>query len=267
VVRQWPRRFDRLIAGGIAVGLAFVVCSLAHTQGLRVPDSRLPRLPDGRPDLTAPAPKTADGKPDLSGIWHSADGKYSSNLAADGVDAPFQLWAAALFKERQRSEGKDRPSSRCLPRGLPGAMVARDYPWKIVQTPGAILILFDESLHYRQILTDGRGFPEDPTPTWLGYSIGKWEGDTLVADTTGFNDKTWVDRAGHPHSEDLHVVERIRRADPKTLQIDITIEDPKAYTKPFTVRVNHQLMPDTELMEFVCEERDAVHYIGKDTKR
>ena len=252
LARRRPRRFDRLIAGGIAVGLAFVVCSLAQTQGLRVPDSRLPRLPDGRPNLAAPAPKTADGKPDLSGIWHSADNKHLSNLAADGIDAPFQLWAAALFKERQRSEGKDRPSSRCLPRGLPGAMLARDYPWKIVQTPGAILILFDESLHYRQILTDGRGFPEDPTPTWLGYSIGKWEGDTLVAETMGFNEETWLDEGGHPHSDAMHLTERFRRRTVGSMDIELIIDDPKAYTRPWGATMRFELLPDTELAEHVC---------------
>ena len=249
-VRHRPRRCGRAIAGGIAIG--FVMSGVAHTQGVRVPDTRLPRIPDGRPDLAAPAPKTADGKPDLSGIWRSADGKHLNNLAADGVEAPFQPWAAALFQERQRSEPKDRPSARCLPRGLPSAMVVREYPWKLVQTPGVILILFDESLHYRQILTDGRGFPENPAPTWLGYSIGKWEGDTLVAETMGFNEETWLDEAGHPHSNAMRLTERFRRRTVGSMDVEMTIDDPKTYTKPWTATVRFELLPDTDLAEHVC---------------
>jgi len=252
-VRYRPRRFGRLIGGGIAIGL--VMSGVADPQGLRVPDTRLPRLPDGRPNLTAPAPKMPDGKPDLSGIWRSASDKYLANLAADGVAVPFQPWAAALFKERQGIEGKDRPSGRCLPRGVPATMLARDYPWKIVQAPGVILTLYDESLHYRQILTDGRALPVDPAPTWFGYSIGKWDGDTLVVDTMGFNDETWLDDGGHPHTDALHVTERFRRRNVGTMDIDITIDDPKAYTKPWTATVRFELLPDTELTEHVC----AVH--------
>lgn len=228
---------------------------IAFTQGLRVPDTRLPRMPDGKPNLTAPAPKAPDGKPDLSGIWRSSNEKYLRNLAADGIEVPFQPWAAALFKERQGYQGKDRPSGRCLPRGVPAVMLVRDYPWKIVQTPGVILILYDESLHYRQIFTDGRGFPEDPAPSWFGYSIGKWEGDTLVVDTMGSNDETWLDDGGHPHSDAMHVTERLRRRTVGTMDIDITIEDPKAYTKPWTANVQFELLPDTDLTEHVC----AVH--------
>jgi hypothetical protein len=250
LMRYRLRLFGRLIAGGIAIG--FVMCGVAHPQELRVPDSRLPRMPDGQPNLSAPAPKAPDGKPDLSGIWHTPSDKYLRNLAADGVEAPFQPGAAALFRQRQNNEGKEKRSGRCLPQGVPGAMLVRDYPWKIVQTPGVILILFDESIHYRQIFTDGRGFPEDPTPTWFGYSIGKWEGDTLVVDTRGFNDETWLDEGGHPHSEALHVTERLRRRTIGTMDIEITIDDPKAYTKPWSATVRFELLPDTELTEHVC---------------
>jgi hypothetical protein len=134
-------------------------------------------------------------------------------------------------------------------------MLVRGYPWKIVQTPGAILILYDESLHYRQIFTDGRGFPEDPAPTWFGYSIGKWEGDTLVAETMGLNEDTWIDDGGHPHTEALHVTERFRRRTVGTMDIEITIDDPKTYTKPWAATVRFELLPDTDLAEHVC----AVH--------
>lgn len=237
------------------MAIGFVMSGVVHTQGLRVPDTRLPRLPDGKPNLTAPAPRASDGKPDLSGIWRSASDKYLSNLAADSVEVPFQPWAAALFKERQAYEGKDRPSGRCLPRGVPAVMLVQGYPWKIVQTPGAILILHDESLHYRQIFTDGRGFPKDPAPTWFGYSIGKWEGDTLVAETMGLNEDTWIDDGGHPHTEALRVTERFRRRTVGIMDIEITIDDPKTYTRPWTATVRFELLPDTDLTEHVC----AVH--------
>lgn len=250
LARLAPRRILLVIASVLAV--EFVVSGLANTQGLHVPDPRLPRTPDGKPNLSAPAPTMPDGKPDVSGIWRSASDKYLTNLAADLVKLPFQSWAAALYKQRQANKGKDRPSGRCLPRGVPSAMLVRDYPWKIVQTPGAILILLDESLHYRQIFTDGRGFPEDPAPTWFGYSVAKWDGDTLVAETLGFNDETWLDDGGHPHSQALHVTERFRRRTVGTMDLEITIDDPKAYTRPWTATVRFELLPDADLSEHVC---------------
>ena len=248
-------RFARLIAGGIAIG--FAMSGVAHAQGLRVPDARLPRTPDGRPNLTAPAPKAPDGKPDLSGVWNSADGKYLRNLAADGVQVPLQPEAAALYQERQKYEDKDRPSRRCVPRGVPGEMLVRGRPWKIVQTPGVIAILYDQSIHFRQIFADGRGFPDDRIPTWFGYSIGKWEGDTLVVDTTGFNDDTWLDEGGHPHSDALHVTERFRRRDVGHLDVQFTIDDPKDYARPWTATVAFDLLPDTELTEHVCAAHET----------
>jgi hypothetical protein len=234
LTRQLPLRVVWLMASAFAI----VTPTVVHTQG--------------RPNLTAPPPKTSDGKPDLSGIWRAANDKYRRNLAADGIQVPFQPSAAALFKQRQGSQGKGNPSGRCLPRGVPAAMLVREYPWKIVQTPAAIVILFDESLHYRQILTDGRGFPEDPAPTWWGYSIGKWEGDTLVADTTGLTEETWLDEIGHPHGEAMHVIERFRRRTVGTMDIEITIDDRKAYTRPWTATVRFQLLPDADLSEHVC---------------
>jgi hypothetical protein len=131
-------------------------------------------------------------------------------------------------------------------------MLVREYPWKIVQTPAAVVILFDESLHYRQIFTDGRGFPEDPAPTWFGYSIGKWEGETLVADTIGLTEETWLDDIGHPHGDALHVTERFHRRTVGTMDVEITIDDPKSYTKPWTATVRFELLPDTDLGEHLC---------------
>jgi hypothetical protein len=231
--------------------------AVTSAQGLRVPDPRLPRTSDGRPNLTAPSPKTQDGKADLSGIWNSLDGKFLNNLAAGGADAPMQPAAAALYKERQSYAAKDRPSARCLPGGVPSSMLVRGRPWKIVQTPGVVLVLYDQSIHYRQIFTDGRGFPEDRIPTWFGYSIGKWEGDTLVVDTIGFTDETWLDDGGHPHSDALHLTERFRRRNIGTLEIGITVDDAKAYTKPWPAALRFELVPDVELTEHVCAAHET----------
>jgi len=241
------RLFVSFIAGSLVPAL---LMSVAHAQVLR--DSNLPRTADGKPILTAPAPKAPDGKPDISGTWRVVSDKYLRNLAADNVQVPFTPAAAALYKERQDNNGKDRPSDRCLPRGVPAALLVRDHPWKIVQTPGVILILFDESLHHRQIFLDGRGFPEDTTPTWFGYSIARWEGDSLVAETMGFNEEAWIDDGGHPHSDEMHVIERFRRRTVGTLEVEITINDPKSYTKPWTATVLFELLPDTDLGEHVC---------------
>jgi len=255
LVRGRMQRFQWLIVGGLAIGCAFVLYRAATAQGPGDPDLRLLRATNDQPNLAATAPRTADGKPDLSGVWRSASGKYLTNLAADGIQVSFQPWAAALFKERQKADSKDRPSGRCLPSGVPSVMLAREYPWKIVQTPGVILILFDESLHYRQIFTDGRGFPDDAAPSWFGYSIGKWDGDTLVAETVGLNEDTWIDDGGHPHSSAMRVIERFRRRDVGMMDVDITIDDPKTYVKPWTATVRFELLPGTDLSEHVC----AVH--------
>ena len=235
---------------------------LAQWASLPLPNT--PRLPDGKPNLAAPAPKSADGKPDLSGIWRVAEGKYLQNIAADIGEAPFQPEAAALYKQRADALGKGRPSERCIPHGIPDGMIVRNSPFKIVQTPGMVVVLYEEFNHYRQLFTDGRAFPKDPEPSWFGYSIGKWEGDTLVVETVGFNDKSWLDDPGHPHSDALRVTERFRRLDFGKLEMQITFDDPKTYTKPWGARIAFNLLPDTELIESICEnERDREHMVGK----
>ena len=251
MTRQTSLHVVWLIAGALTI----MASTGVHTGGRQAADPRLPRLPDGKPNLTAPPPKASDGKPDLSGIWRAASDKYRGNLAADGIQMPLQSWSAALLKQRQDNQGKGNPSGRCLTQGVPAMMLVREYPWKIVRTPAAIVILFDESLHYRQIFTDGRGFPEDTAPAWLGYSIGRWEGDTFVADTTGLTEETWLDEIGHPHSETMHVIERFRRSTVGTMDIEITIDDPKAYTKPWTATVRFELLPDADLGEHACGVR------------
>jgi hypothetical protein len=237
---------------------------LALFQWVNVPLPNTPRTVDGKPNMTAPVPKGADGKPDLSGLWRNPNGKYLDNIAADGIEVPFQPWAAALYKERQENFSKDRPSGRCLPHGIPDAMLVPATPFKVVQTPGVSLILYENQGHYRQVFTDGRGFPKEMESTWLGYSIGKWEGDTFVVETRGLNDQTYLDDGGHPHSEAYHAVERFRRRDFGHMDIQFTIDDAKAYTRPWNVTIHFELFPDNEIMESVCEnERDARHLVGK----
>ena len=232
-------------------------------QWLHYPTPGMPRTPDGKPNLSAPAPKMPDGKPDLSGIWASADNKYLQNLAADGIEVPFQPWAEKLYKERSENLGKGRPSERCLTHGVTD-FDALGINWKIIQTPGMIAVLYEAYNHYRQIFLDGRPLPKPAQPAYLGYSVGRWEGETLVVETTGFNDVGWLDDGGHPQTEALHVTERFRRRDFGHMDLQLTIDDPKAYTKPWgpTLRLNFQ--PDDELMESICEnEKDVPHMVGK----
>ena len=232
-------------------------------QWLHYPTPGMPRTPDGKPNLSAPAPKMPDGKPDLSGIWASADNKYLQNLAADGIEVPFQPWAEKLYKERSENLGKGRPSERCLTHGVTD-FDALGINWKIIQTPGMIAVLYEAYNHYRQIFLDGRPLPKPTQPAYLGYSVGRWEGETLVVETTGFNDVGWLDDGGHPQTEALHVTERFRRRDFGHMDLQLTIDDPKAYTKPWgpTLRLNFQ--PDDELMESICEnEKDVPHMVGK----
>jgi hypothetical protein len=193
-----------------------------------------------------PVPRTADGKVDLSGVWNV--GTSFGNLG----QVPLQPWAEALFQERRRSLSKHDPEGFCLPAGVPRIS---PFPYKIVQTPQLIVILDEGNVHsYRQFFMDGRGHPRDSEPLWMGHSIAKWEGDTLVVDTVGFNEKTWLNGQGLPHTDKLHVVERFTRTEFAKLEIEITIEDSGAFTKPHTFRRTHTLMPGAELLEYVCNE-------------
>jgi len=255
-----------------------------------------PRTKEGKVDLAAPPPRTADGKPDFSGLWEPARGPGGRggislnatpplpfaiptspddppvaqffNIGAGFKEGlPFTSWAAQLRAQRKGDNNKENPDALCLPLGLT-QLHMHPQPRKIVQTQREIVVLYEANGNVRQILTDGRRLPAtDPTPWWYGYSVGRWDGDTLVVETTGFRDDVWLDVEGSPLTTSGKMTERWRRLKFGLMQIDITIEDPKAYSKPFTVRVNHQLMPDTELMEFVCEERDRVHYVGNDGKK
>ena len=209
---------------------------------------------------TAPAPKNAEGKPDISGAWSPNAIQYNVDMVKAGVKIPFQPWAEKAYHEAQ---AKNDPEAHCLPPGLP-RMSTTPYPFRIAQTPGLTLIVYEGAAHvWRQIFTDGRPHEKDPNPSWLGDSIGKWDGDTFVVDTTGLNGKTWIDESGLPETDKMHVIERIRRVDMGHLEIEHTVDDPGAYTEPwkFTTRPT-QLKG--ELLEYICQEnnKDLDHLSG-----
>ena len=232
-------------------------------QWLNYPTPGIPRTPDGKANLSAPAPKTADGKPDLSGIWTGPEDKYFRDLTAGGPPAPMLPWAEALFKERKGNLEKGHPSERCLGHGVTDYDAAGT-PRRIIQSPAIIAILFESYNHYRQIFVDGRPLPKPTQPSYLGYSIGKWEGDTLVVDTNGLNDQGWLDMEGHPQTESTHITERFRRRDFGHIDLQLTIEDSTAYTKPWTSHLGFTFLPDEELIEDVCDnEKDLQHMVGK----
>ena len=244
------------------IALSFMVMPLA-AQWLNYPTPGIPRNKDGTPNLSAPTPRTPDGRPDFSGIWQASSGRYLENLGADGIEIPMLPWAEKLYKERQDNFGKDRPSGQCLPHSVTD-FDAHPGIKKVIQTRDVIAILFESYHSFRQIFTDGRPLPKDREPAWFGYSIGKWEGDTLVVNTVGINERTWLDDGGHPHSDALQVIERFRRPDFGHIELKLTIDDPKAYTKPWTVTLHWEYVPDTDLLDWVCEnEKDSEHLVGK----
>ena len=242
----------------LQITLMALLSSPVFAQWAKVPATPIPRGADGKPNLSAPPPRLADGKPDLSGIWNAPLG-YLRNLALDlKEEVPFQPWAKALYDERAAGlHWKDEPDANCLPQGVPKVLLA-PAPWRIVQTPGIIFFVHEAFNLWWQAFVDGREFAphDDVAPTWHGYSTGAWDGDTLVVDTRGFNGRVWLDQLGKPSTEALHVTTRFRRKDFGHMDIQITIDDPKAYTKPWGTTVGVTLMPNTELMEFICLENE-----------
>ncbi len=236
-------------------------------QWLNHPTPGIPRTPDGKPSLAAPAPRTPDGKPDLSGLWNKISPKYSRNIAADLKPEDIQSWAQALVEKRREDLGREYMNVQCVPLG-PGYATSADSTgaemMKIVQTPGLILIL-NPDLTYRQIFLDGRTLESAPNPAWMGYSVGHWDGDTLVVESFGFNDRTWLDHDGHPHTEGLRMTERYRRRDFGSLELEVTLSDPAVYARSWTVAVRAELAADTEMIEWVCNEgRNGLeHWVGK----
>jgi hypothetical protein len=255
-----------------------LACASVHAQWLNYPTAGVPRTPDGKPNLSAPAPRSADGKPDLSGIWQLEPGGPPGDQAADYPAAPefrnfgarlagglpYQPWAAALVKERSAQFGKDDPVGLCRPGGAVRILTFPPYR-KLLQLPGLFVILSERDVTFRQIFTDGRPLPDDPTPTFNGYSTGTWEGDALVVQSIGFRDGTWLDRNGSPMTDAAKMTERFRRVNYGRLEIDVTIDDPKAYTRPWTVTLGQRIVLDTELLDYHCldNEKDAQHLVGK----
>ena len=245
--------------------LAMILCVMSGSLTAQWPNHPTPgmaRTSDGKPDLSAPAPRSADGKPDLSGVWLVKNGSFY--LTSDLKPEEIRPWAAALYKQREDDYRRDTDGIRCLPPGPKAGIGVGNLPMKIVQTANLVVVLYEYQTLFRQFFTDGRGLPEDPNPTWMGYSVGRWDGDTLVVTTAGYNDRTSLDLAGHPHTEALRVTERYHRRDIGHLEVQVTLDDPKAYTRPWTLPMEFDLIPDEELIEYVCEnERDAPHLVGK----
>ena len=233
----------------------------AAAQWLNYPTPDLPRTADGKPNLAAPAPRTADGRPDLSGMWRLNGLGHVFNILGD-QPIEMQPWARDLYAKRSIGFAKDSPDSNCLPPGPIAGLFGME-PTKFVQTKNLLIILY-EGAPTRQVFLDGRPLPKDPNPTWMGYSVGRWDGDTLVVDTAGYNDRTWLDLTGHPHSEALHVTERFRRLNTGQMKVEMTFDDPKTYSRPWTISVDAQFVPDTELLEFICNENEksSRHYTG-----
>jgi hypothetical protein len=230
-------------------------------QWLNYPTVGIPRNSSGRADLKAPAPHLPDGRIDVSGIWVAETPKFILDLTQGGTEVSFQPWAAEQYKKNLATEGRGDPEARCMPHGVP-KLETLPYPFKIFTMPNEVVILYEMFYQYRQIFTDGRDFPKEfLDPSWLGYSIGKWDKEDFVVDTRGFNDKFWMDTNGHPHTEALHVTERFHRIDFGHMNIVVTIDDPKTYTKPWSNTLPVRLLPDTELLEFVCEDNRSLPHM------
>jgi len=277
-------RNQRMISTVIGILLAGVL-TCVQAQWLNYPDARIPRTKDGKPNLSAPAPRL-NGKPDVSGLWQAErrPGSEYNRILAGFTDIqpdihditpnvlnvfwgmkpeeePLRPEAAALVKYRLQHP-LEYPHTQCLPGGIPLALLV--FTFKMIQTPQEIVQLSETADPPRQIHTDGRTLPKDPDPTWMGYSVGHWEGDTLVVETAGLNDRAWLDAFGHPRSESMHITERYRRRDFGHMDLEITFNDPKYYTRPFKLKLPLRLMPDSDMLEYVCNEneRDRTH-LGK----
>ena len=249
--------------------ILLLTCIPLFSQWRDYPTPGLPRTADGKPNLAAPAPRMTDGKPDLSGVWdRESDRQFLSIGFGLKEGLPYRPGMAELAKSRNLPPKIDEPLTRCLP---VGAVERHTLPTfrKVVQAQGLLLILNEYNLSYRQIFTDARPLPGNPKPTWDGHSSGTWEGDTLVVQTVGFRDGNWLDAFGDPITDAAKVTERFRRIDYGHLEIDVTIDDPKAYTKPWTVKLKQVLVPDDDLLEFICHEgeRDIKHMLaGQEAK-
>jgi hypothetical protein len=241
----------------VIVVVVFAMSAVASAQWLKYPTAGIPRTADGKPDLTAPTPRHANGKPVLAGLWRPAPGIVGDMTRGikSGETVPFQPWAETLFKQRRANNSRDDPTARCVVGGVPRSDFV-GYPLKILETPGMVTILYEAVHAYRQIFTDGRTLPADPNPAWFGYSVGRWDGDVFVVESSGFNDDVWLDNAGRPATGALRVTERFVRKNFGQMDIEVTIDDPKAYTRPWSVTQQLAFQPDTELLEYICNENN-----------
>jgi hypothetical protein len=272
-----PMRFNRVAALSVMAFAAFGASAAA--QWLNYPTAGVPRTPDGKPDLSAPAPRAPDGKPDLSGMWEMeanrpcppegcSDQRASNEFLDLGRSLkgglPYQPWAAEMMKTRAAERRAEDPLARCLPIGPIRLHTFTGFK-KIGQTPGLVVLLYEYNASFRQILTDGRPLPEDPNPAWNGYSSGKWDGDALVVQTIGFRDGLRFDMTGNFMSDAAKMTERFRRVNYGNLEIEVTVDDPKTYTRPWTVTLKHTLALDTEMLDYMCleNEKDLKHLVPK----
>jgi hypothetical protein len=295
-------RINVLATAAIVAFLAFSCAVVAQWPSYPAPGA--PKMKNGQPDLNGPAPRAADGKPDLSGVWSAprggpggrGDGKGKGEAKGPGGPPPappppsdnatgfplgmfqnmgqnmpggllpYQPWALNLRNDRLAQNSKDHPDAHCLPLN-PVQLWFHPQPRKLIQNPREIVMLAESNGGTRQIFTDGRTLPskDDLQPWWYAYSVGRWEDDTLVVESTGFLDNAWIDENGSPLTNEAHVTERIRRPNYGTLEVEVTVDDPKTYTRPWTVTANQRLMPDDELIEFICGENNTSvrHLVGK----
>ena len=264
--------------------VACVVAGVSiRAQWLNQPMAGAPRTPDGKINMTGPVPKV-NGKPDLSGIWQvqgdprapnglfglgeSLNSRYFRDILSDFKPEERPLTPLGVERLRQHTQpGAFNPTLNCLPDGVPHGDLLPE-PFKIMHTPGVIVMLYEVETTFRQIFMDGRKLPADMSPTWQGYSVGRWDGDTLVIDSAGFNDRSWLDARGTPRSTDMRIEERFHRRDYGHMDLTITITDPQIFTKPISFSVVEELLPDTDLLEHYCveNERDDAHMPGRERK-
>ena len=244
--------------------LTLAACVPLAAQWIHYPTPGIPRTPDSKPNLSAPAPKTADGKPDLSGLWTRTNNpNYFFDLTTKAEEAPMLPPAAALYKQRLAALQKGHPSERCVGHG-PTDYATLGQPRRIIQTPQMIAILYESYNHFRQVFLDGRPLPPVTQPAYMGYSVGHWDGDTLVVETSGLDERGWLDMNGHPQTETTKITERYRRRDFGHMDLQLIIEDPNAYSKPWGVNLALNLFADEDMIEMMCEnEKDYRHMVGK----
>jgi hypothetical protein len=273
------KRIPRMRSGSRTASVLLALAAPLAAQWVSYPTAGVPRLPNGAPNLSAPTPRSADGHPGLSGLWGAEvnipcppDGCADLPLNRHFLDIgwrmqgglPFQPWAAEAHARRSADNDKDAPSTRCLPYSVIQMHTTPLYR-KIVQAPGMLAILNEHDAFHREIYTDGRPLPADPQPSWRGYSSGRWEGDTLVVQSIGFRDGQWLDMGGSPMTDAAKLTERFHRIDYGHLEIEITLDDPKAYTKPWSTTISQVIVLNTELLDYICaeNEKDVVHLVGK----